>query len=153
MFRIQYKVNHKSIEFVPKRNEVATCKNTESTNENAHSAIKSHVNPPSVLRLPANSLMKSPDINFENENNGHYVAKVLNNIRVKSLNNVVIGILNINSLGGKFDRFKFIISGKMHIMVIVETNLDETYPDAQFYIKDYSKPVRYMTETGLVVGF
>ena len=87
------------------------------------------------IEVAANSLRKSPDTYFEIENNGHYVAKILHNIRIKTLNNVVIGLLNINSLGVKFDRFKFIISEEMDITVIVETKLDETYPDAQFYIK------------------
>ena len=34
----------------------------------------------------------------------------LRNIRVKNVNNVIIGTLNINSLASKFDEFKLVVS-------------------------------------------
>ena len=55
---------------------------------------------------------------------------------------VVIGLLNINSFAGKFDLFKTIISGKVDVMIIVETKLDNSYPTSPFYMHGYSKPFR-----------
>ena len=54
----------------------------------------------------------------------------------------MIGLLNINSFPGKFDSFKTIISGKVDVMIIVKTKLDDSYPTSQFYIDGYSEPFR-----------
>ena len=54
----------------------------------------------------------------------------------------MIGLLNINSFSGKFDFLKTIISGKVDVMIVVETKLDDSYPTSQFYINGYSKPFR-----------
>ena len=66
----------------------------------------------------------------------------LNAIKNKSLNNVLIGLLNVNSFSGKFASFKTIISGKVDIMIIVETKLDDSYPTSQFFMNGYSRPFR-----------
>ena len=54
----------------------------------------------------------------------------------------MIGLLNINSFASKFDSFKTIISGKVDVVIIVETKLDDSYPTSQFYMHGYSKPFR-----------
>ena len=67
---------------------------------------------------------------------------ILNEIRKKYVNNVVIGHLNINSLPNKFDALKVIIEGKLDILVLVETKLDDSFPEKQFFIDGYTKPYR-----------
>lgn len=66
----------------------------------------------------------------------------LREIRVKHVNNVIIGHLNINSLRYKFNALCTIMQGHLDILVIGETKLDDTFPEAQFLIPGYKKPYR-----------
>ena len=54
---------------------------------------------------------------------------ILNEIRKKYVNNVVIGHLNINSLEKQFEALKVIIVDKLDIFVLVETKLDDSLPE------------------------
>ena len=67
---------------------------------------------------------------------------ILNNIRISNANKLIIGQLNINSLRNKFDALKTIISGKIDILVITESKLDESFPTNQFLIEGFSLPFR-----------
>mgnify|MGYP003709007651 CR=1 FL=1 len=67
----------------------------------------------------------------------------MNSIRTSNANRLIIGQLNINSLRYKFDALKTIISGKMDILVITETKLDDTFPTNQFLIDGFSLPYRF----------
>ena len=67
---------------------------------------------------------------------------ILNEIRKNYVNNVVIGHLNINSLANKFETLKVIIVDKLDILVLVETKLDNSFPEKQFIIEGYTKPYR-----------
>ena len=75
-------------------------------------------------------------------NNPKDVLSELNDIRIKNINKLIIGNLNINSYAGKFDQFRTIIKNNLDIVVITETKLDDSYPDSQFYIDGFSKPYR-----------
>ena len=68
--------------------------------------------------------------------------KLLNNLRIKNHNSLMIGSLNINSLWGKFDQLKCIIGTNLDILVLQETKIDESFPDNQFLLPFYSKPFR-----------
>ena len=57
------------------------------------------------------------------------------NIRINIVNDVIIGTLNINSLASKLDEFKLLVSWIFDILVITETNLDNTFPTSKFYIE------------------
>ena len=59
----------------------------------------------------------------------------LKDIRIKHLNKLIIGNLNINAIAGKFEQLKSIIQGQIYILVITETKLDPTYPESQFMIE------------------
>ena len=98
------------------------------------------INPPVCVR-PLNA--NNSEIDVELENLDDDILQVLNNIKTKNLNNVVIGLLNVNSFSSKFDALKTIIPGKVDILIIVETKLDYSYPTSQFYISGYSKPFRH----------
>ena len=65
---------------------------------------------------------------------------LLNNIRISNANKLIIGQLNINSLRNKFDALKTIISGKIDILVITESKLDESFPTNQFLTEGFSLP-------------
>ena len=48
-------------------------------------------------------------------------------IRTQSFTNVIIGNLNINSLDFKFDELRLLVTDIFDILIITETNLDDTF--------------------------
>ena len=68
--------------------------------------------------------------------------ELLKNIRVKNVNRITIGSLNINSISSKFDQLKEIIGNHLDILTIQETKIDSSFPEDQFLIDGYSKPYR-----------
>ena len=68
--------------------------------------------------------------------------RILQQIRVKNVNKIIIGTLNINSLAPKFELLKEIIGKNLDIITIQETKLDASYPAGQFLIDGYSQPYR-----------
>ena len=69
-------------------------------------------------------------------------VSVLDEIRTKSANRLIIGNFNINSLSTKFDLLKVLIQEKTDILIITETKLDSICSLEQFVINGYSKPYR-----------
>ena len=67
---------------------------------------------------------------------------ILKNIKIKNVNRLVIGHLNINSIRGKFESLKEIIQNYIDILVVSESKLDESFPPAQFKIDGYDLPYR-----------
>ena len=70
------------------------------------------------------------------------VYSILHNLRIKNINKIIIAHLNINSLRYKFDILSDIIVGKIDILLISETKLDDSFPTSYFTIKGYSQPFR-----------
>ena len=66
----------------------------------------------------------------------------LKQIKIKNINRVTIGQININSVRNKFDFLSHLISGYIDILLITETKLDISFPEAQFHINGYSSPYR-----------
>ena len=64
-------------------------------------------------------------------------------LRVKNMNRLIIGNLNINSISNKFDQLKLFAQGKVDILIVTETKLGSTFPTSQFVIDDYSEPYRF----------
>ena len=48
-------------------------------------------------------------------------------IRTQNFTNVIIGNLNINSLDFKFDELRLLVTDIFDILIIKETNLDDTF--------------------------
>ena len=71
-----------------------------------------------------------------NENN------VLKNLRLKNSNKVIIGHININSPTNKFELLTEMVRDKVDLLMILETKLDSSFLNVQFYLKSYSKPYR-----------
>ena len=67
---------------------------------------------------------------------------VLKEIRVKNVNRIVVGTLNINSLAPKFEQLSEVIGKYLDIITIQETKLDSSFPSEQFMLAGYSKPYR-----------
>ena len=56
----------------------------------------------------------------------------------KNLNRIVLAHLNINHLRNKFDILTHQITGNIDVMVISETKVDDSFPERQFKIPQYS---------------
>ena len=68
---------------------------------------------------------------------------ILRNLKLKNINRLIIGQININSIRNKFDYLKKLIHQNIDIMVVTETKLDESFPSRQFFIDGYALPIRY----------
>ena len=62
----------------------------------------------------------------------------LRSLRVKNLNKLIIGHLNINSLRNKFELLTHQIKDNIDILMISETKLDESFPTSEFFMKGFS---------------
>ena len=82
------------------------------------------------------SLGKGIEINQKDK------IRILREIRIKNINRVIIGTLNINSLPAKFEQLKVIIGKYLDILVIQETKIDASFSTEQFIISGYKKPYR-----------
>ena len=67
---------------------------------------------------------------------------ILRNIKLKNVNRLIIGHLNINSVRNKFEPLKKLIQCNIDIFIITETKIDESFPTQQFEIEGYSTPYR-----------
>ena len=52
---------------------------------------------------------------------------ILKEIRIKNVNKIVIGSLNINSLAPKFDQLSEVIGKNLDILTVQETKLDSSF--------------------------
>ena len=62
--------------------------------------------------------------------------------RIRNLNKIVVGHLNINSTRNKFDFLAHQVQGNIDILMISETILDESFPPGQFLLDGYGVPFR-----------
>ena len=68
--------------------------------------------------------------------------KRLRAVRQENLNRIIIAHLNTNSISNKFDLLANQIIGNVDFLVIIETNLDASFPIEQFKIPGFSTPFR-----------
>ena len=64
---------------------------------------------------------------------------------------LIFGNLNINSINSKFDQMKFLLQGKVDIVVLTEIKLNNSFPTNKFLIEGYSKSFR-LDETEIDQG-
>ena len=77
--------------------------------------------------------------NIQDSNNAN---EILRKMRVKHVDRVIIGTLNINAVASKFEQLKEVIGNYLDILVIQETKLDSSFPEGQFLITGYKTPYR-----------
>ena len=58
-------------------------------------------------------------------------------MRKSYVKNIIVGQLNINSLRNDFFSVKELLSHNLDLLIINETKLDDSFPNAQFQINDY----------------
>ena len=79
---------------------------------------------------------------FDRDKSFDEIFQDLRNLRLKNMGRVIVANLNINSIRNKFDQLKAIINENVDILIITETKIDDSFPDAQFKIDGYAKPYR-----------
>ena len=95
-----------------------------------------------ILNTTPDSFSSSISSSISDDFTQDNVIDVLREIRIKNINRLIIGTLNINSLAPKFEQLKVIIGNYLDVLVIVETKLDPSFPTEQFLIDGYGKPYR-----------
>ena len=63
-------------------------------------------------------------------------------MRKKNADRLIKGHLNINSIRNKFEALKSLIKGKVDILIVSETKIDDSFPSSQFSIEGFSTPFR-----------
>ena len=58
-------------------------------------------------------------------------------MKESSPNKIIVGHLNINYLRNKFEVLQFIINRNLDIILFSETKLDDSFPSAQFTLKNF----------------
>ena len=79
---------------------------------------------------------------IDNEIVDHITNADLKSLRIRNLNKIVVGHLNINSIRNKFDFLAHQVKGNIDILMISEAKLDESFPPNQFFLDGYSVPLR-----------
>ena len=95
-----------------------------------------------MINESANQTLINESLLSESESVTNSAYDVLREIRVKNVNKVLIGTLNINSFASKFVQLREIIGRNLDILTIQETKLDPSFPSQQFALDGYSEPYR-----------
>ena len=100
-----------------------------------------------ILSVSVNSVLCRSNLNhLANPFNSHMsirsCSSTLRSLRVSNTGNIVIGHLNINSVGNKFDSLVELIEDNLDVLIIGESKLDKSFPKAQFKINGFTKPYR-----------
>ena len=67
----------------------------------------------------------------------------IKNLRLRNVNKVIIGNININSLPNKFEQLKELVIKHIDVLVgITETKLYDSFPTLQFLMKGFVEPFR-----------
>ena len=66
----------------------------------------------------------------------------LKTIRSDNANKLVFAHLNINSIRNKFEFLATQVKGKIDVLMISETKIDESFPKGNFLIEGFSTPYR-----------
>ena len=65
---------------------------------------------------------------------------ILNKLRSKNNDRLIVGHLNINFIENKFGALVSLVKDKPDIIMVSETKIDESFPERQFIIEGYSSP-------------
>ena len=66
----------------------------------------------------------------------------LRDLRSENAGNIILSHLNINSVRNKFENRCELVVGNVDILCIAETKLDPLFPNSQFLIPGFHKPLR-----------
>ena len=90
-----------------------------------------------------------PDLNIKNsetnntvENGVNEFIEYLQNLRIETSGNFLIGHFKINSIRNKVDMLSYMTGNKIDILMISESKLNDTFPPSQFVIDSFTEPFR-----------
>jgi len=106
--------------------------------QNSNSMREPGLNPNALLFSPEKIGNLTPAKN--NDQDSPY--SILKNLRLKNVNRIIIGHININSIRNKIHLLAELIKDKVDILLISETKIDCTFPTSQFTLQGYSTPYR-----------
>ena len=89
-------------------------------------------------KVVSDSQLAACDINNSEDNE----LSILNEIWIKNPDKVIISHLNINSIRNKIDELASLVRGKVDILLITESKIDDSFPTNQFLIPGFSIPFR-----------
>ena len=90
----------------------------------------------------SNTSLCGSESNSQSSHNDIAANNILKDIRIKNVNRLIIGTLNINFIAPKFEQLKEVIGNHLDIFTIQETKIDDSFPEDQFEIEGYHKPYR-----------
>ena len=61
----------------------------------------------------------------------------LNNLRRRNIGRLILAHININSIRYKFYQLVYGVKGKVDVLMITETKLDDSFPTMQFNTEGY----------------
>ena len=64
------------------------------------------------------------------------------NLKLRNLNSLIFGQININSIKNKLELLFSLVSNNIDVLLISETKVDNTFPVSQFCVPGYSVPFR-----------
>ena len=104
----------------------------------------------SYLEPPPNtlSLGDESDCSMNNEdipqldNDKTDVYSILKDLRIKNLDRILIGSLNINSIRNKFHMLTDFVVGHLDFLLIAESNLDDSFPNSSLKLPVFLTPFR-----------
>ena len=67
---------------------------------------------------------------------------VLTSLRKDNVDRLIFAHLNINSIRNKYDNLSQLIRGKIDVLLMSETKIDDSFPKGQFLIDGFSAPYR-----------
>ena len=86
---------------------------------------------------------------YSEENESSHLSKtkdnclnVLTSLRKDNVDRMIFAHLNINSIRNKFDNLSQLIRGKIDVLLISATKIDDSFPKGQFLIDGFSAPYR-----------
>ena len=88
--------------------------------------------------IHAEAILKSPLFSAPEESNDTKIGLIV--MKENSPNKIIVGQLNISSLRNKFEALQYIINRNLDIILLSETKLDDSFPSAQFMLKNYGIP-------------
>ena len=90
-----------------------------------------------------NAIFDDETCNLRNLDEPCDTPSILSKLKLKNVNRLVIGHLNINSLPGKFDQLKVVIENNIDILIITENKIDSSFSSSQFMIESFSMSFRF----------
>ena len=99
--------------------------------------------PPNTLSLGDESdcSMNNEDVP-QLDNDKTDVYSILKDLRIKNLDRILIGSLNINSIRNKFHMLTDFVVGHLDFLLIVESKLDDSFPNSSLKLPGFLTPFR-----------